>query len=387
MEPSDGLSLVVFYFGAFLMPLVAARANVPSAVAEIVYGLAVSALAITHETPATDFIAELGFIYLMFLVGLEIDFNRIEREGLRTILVASLVALLILAGGVGVVMLLRMPLFMGLVLGAMSVGVLMVALVEIGASRMRWGQMILLVGSVGELFSLLALAIYGLATAHGVSFELALAALEALLLFLVAFVLLASLRLLVWWFPHSFQRWVREEDPSELGVRFGFVLMLGLATLAASAELEPILGAFLAGLLFAYVFRQTGPLETKLVALGQGFFVPIFFINVGVTFDWGAVADPASLARSVLTLAGLSLLVKFVPTLLLVVLRIPFRAVAAGAFLLATPLTLLVAIAALGREIGVLDAGTSAAVILLAIVSGVLFPTLFKRLAPRGPAE
>jgi Kef-type K+ transport system membrane component KefB len=246
--------------------------------------------------------------------------------------------------------------------------------------------MLLLVGSVGELFSLLALALYDLIATHGVSRELALSILEAMLLFLVAFVLLASLRLLVWWFPHSFHRWVREEDPSELGVRFGFVLMLGLATLSASAELEPILGAFLAGMLFAYVFRETGLLATKLVALGQGFFVPIFFINVGVTFDWGALGDPPALAKTVLTLAGLSLLVKFVPTLLLVTLGIPLRAVAAGAFLLATPLTLLVAIAALGRETGVLDPGTSASVILLAIVSGVLFPTVFKRLAPRDSA-
>jgi Kef-type K+ transport system membrane component KefB len=383
MEPSDGQSLVVFYLGAFLMPLVAARINVPAAVAEIVYGLAVSALAITRETPATDFIAELGFIYLMFLVGMEIDFNRIEREGARTVVVVSVVALLILGGGAAAAGALQMPPFMALVLGAMSVGVLMVSLVEVGASRSRWGQTLLLVGSVGELFSLLALTVYDLAATYGVSWELGLSFLEAMLLFLVAFLVLATLRLLVWWFPHSFHRWVREEDPSELGVRFGFVLMLGLATLAASAELEPILGAFLAGLLFAYVFRETGPLETKLVALGQGFFVPVFFIHVGVTFDWGALGDPSALARSVLALAGLSLLVKFVPTLLLVVLRIPFRAVAAGAFLLATPLTLLVAIAALGREIGVLDAGTSASVILLAIVSGVLFPTLFKRLAPR----
>jgi len=387
MEPSDGLSLVVFYLGAFLMPLAAARVKVPAAVAEIVYGLAVSALAITQETAGTHFIAELGFIYLMFLVGMEIDFNRIEREGARTILIASLVALLILGGGVGVVGLLEMPIFMALVLGAMSVGVLLVSLVEVGASRSRWGQMLLLVGSVGELFSLLALALYDLIATHGVSGELALSILDAMLLFLVAFVLLASLRLLVWWFPHSFHRWVREEDPSELGVRFGFVLMLGLATLSASAELEPILGAFLAGMLFAYVFRETGLLATKLVALGQGFFVPIFFINVGVTFDWAALGDPSALAKTVLALAGLTLLVRLVPALLLVTLGIPLRAVVAGAFLLATPLTLLVAIAALGRETGVLDPGTSASVILLAIVSGVLFPTVFKRLAPRGPVD
>jgi Kef-type K+ transport system membrane component KefB len=283
---------------------------------------------------------------------------------------------------------LQMPIFLALVLGAMSVGVLLVALVEVGASQTRWGQLLLLVGSIGEFLTLMTLTFFDLVAAHGLGWELGASALEVMLLFLVAFALLASLRLLVWWFPHSFQRWVREEDPSELGVRFGFVLMLGLATLAAWVGLEAILGAFLAGMLFTYVFRETGPLETKLVALGQGFFVPVFFINVGLTFDWGALGDPATVGKTLVVLAGLSLLVKAVPTLLLLVLRIPFRAVAAGAFLLATPLTLLVAIATLGLEIGVLDKSTSAAVVLLAIVSGVVFPTAFKLLTPRpDPAD
>jgi len=52
---------------------------------------------------------------------------------------------------------------------------------------------------------------------------------------------------------------------------------------------------------------------------------------------------------------------------------------------LATPLTLLVAIAALGREMGVLDVNMSAAVIFLAIATGVVFPTLSKLIAPPGP--
>jgi Kef-type K+ transport system membrane component KefB len=176
---------------------------------------------------------------------------------------------------------------------------------------------------------------------------------------------------------------VREEDPSELGVRFGFVLMLGLAALAAWVGLEAILGAFLAGLLFSYVFRETGVLETKLVALGQGFFVPIFFINVGVTFEWAELGDVAALGRTLIVLGVASLIAKLLPSALLLLLGLRLRVVVAGAFLLATPLTLLVAIAALGREMDVIDASTSAAVILLAIVTGVVFPTLFKLLAPR----
>jgi Kef-type K+ transport system membrane component KefB len=387
MELAEALTLVVFYSGAFLMPLLASRVHVPAAVAEIVFGLAIGAAGIVHQGPATAFLAELGFIYLMFLVGMEIDFNRIEREGRKTVLIAFLVATLILILAAYIAERLDMPPFMALVIGAMSVGVLMVALVESDASKTRWGQILLLVGSIGEFLTLLTLTGYDLVHQHGVGSELAAAALRVILLFVVALALLATMRLAVWWFPHSFQRWVREEDPSELGVRFGFVLMLGLTALAAWVGLESIIGAFLAGILFAYIFRETGVLETKLVALGQGFFVPIFFINVGVTFEWAALGDVSTLGRALLVLGAASLVAKFVPSVLLLLLGLRVRTVVAGAFMLATPLTLLVAIAALGREIQVIDAATSAAVILLAIVTGVIFPTLFKLIAPKRPQK
>jgi Kef-type K+ transport system membrane component KefB len=385
MELAEALSLVIFYSGAFLMPLVASRAHVPAAVAEIVFGLTIGAAGIVHKSNATEFLAELGFMYLMFLVGMEIDFNRIEREGRKTVLMAFLVSTLVLVTAMLIVTRLDMPPFMALVIGAMSVGVLLVALVESGASKTRSGQIFLLVGSIGEFLTLLALAGYDLVEQHGFSSELVTAALRVVMLFLVALALLAAMRLTVWWFPHSFKRWVREEDPSELGVRFGFVLMLGLAALATWVGLESIVGAFLAGILFAYIFRETGVLETKLVALGQGFFVPIFFINVGVTFEWAALGDVSTLGRTLVVLGAASLVAKFLPSVLLLFLGLGFRAVAAGAFLLATPLTLLVAIAALGRELQVIDPSMSAAVILLAIVTGVLFPTLFKLITPKPP--
>ena len=385
MELTEALSLVVFYLGAFFMPMVASRVRVPAAVAEILYGLAIGALGLVHEGGATHFLAELGFVYLMFLVGMEIDFNRVEREGKGTVALAFAIATLVLVTASYIAMRLEMSFFMGLVIGAMSVGVLLVALVESNASKTRWGQILLLVGSIGELLTLLTLTGYHLVHSHGWSLALAAAALRVLLLFVLALALLMFLRLAVWWFPHSFQRWVREEDPSELGVRFGFVLMLGLTAVAAWVGLEAILGAFLAGMLFAYVFRETGVLETKLTALGQGFFVPIFFINVGVTFEWSAVGDLSTLGRSLMALGAASLLAKLLPTILLLFLGLRLRSVLAGAFLLATPLTLLVAIAALGREMGVLDASMSAAVIFLAIATGVIFPTLFKLIAPRVP--
>jgi len=387
MELAEALSLVLFYAGAFLMPLVATRIHIPAAVAEILFGLLLGLSGLVEQSAATTFLAKLGFVYLMFLVGMEIDFNRIEREGRRTVVLAFVVAASVLAGAAAVASHLELDPFMALVLGAMSVGVLLVALVDASASKTRWGQILLLVGSIGEFLTLLTLTGYHLVHEYGVGWTLVGHAASVLVLFIVAFVLLALLRLVVWWFPHSFGRWVEEEDPSELGVRFGFVLMLGLTALAAWVGLEAILGAFLAGILLTYVFRETGVLETKLIALGQGFFVPIFFINVGLTFEWGALSNVSTLASGLALLGGASLLVKLLPTLTLLVLGLPLRAVVGGAFLLATPLTLLVAIAALGREMGVIDGATSATVVLLAIVTGVIFPTLFKLVAPSAGGE
>ena len=310
MELAEAFSLVVFYSGAFLMPMVASRVHVPAAVAEILFGLAVGATGWIHVSPATDFLAELGFIYLMFLVGMEIDFNRVEREGRKTVVLAFVVAALVLATAGLIATRLDMEPFMALVIGAMSVGVLLVALVESGASKTRWGQILLLVGSVGEFLTLLTLTAYHLVHEHGFSAELAAAALRVLLLFIVALVLLAMMRLTVWWFPHSFHRWVREEDPSELGVRFGFVLMLGTHRRSRPGSgSKRFSGAFLAGMLLQPTsFRENGVCSRRSSSLsGQGFFVPIFFINVGLTFEWAAVGNIATLGSTRWLVLGVGL--------------------------------------------------------------------------------
>lgn len=389
MESADAFPLVIFYAGAFAVPLLAARLHMPSAVGEILFGVAVGAsgLGWVYPTPFTDFLSELGFIFLMFLVGMEIDFNRVEKEGVRTLALASVVAASTLGVGAVLAWKLDFPYFMALVFGAMSVGILLVALVDVGASQTRFGQMLLVVGSIGEFLTLIALTGYNLVHLYGVSFHLVEEILKALFLFVVAYSILSVLRLLAWWYPHHFQRWVDVNDPSEVGVRAGFVLMLSLAALAGWVGLEAILGAFLAGALFSYVFRDKGILETKLSAVGQGFFVPLFFINVGISFDTRALDDLTSLLRGLGVLAAASLATTMIPVFLLKLVGFSLRQIVSGAFLLAAPLTLLVAVAEIGHELGVLDNRMSAEVILLAIASGIVFPTVFKLICPRPKSE
>ncbi len=169
------------------------------------------------------------------------------------------------------------------------------------------------------------------------------------------------------------------EDPSEVGVRAGLALMIAFVAVSELLGMEAILGAFLAGALFSFVFREKGILETKLAGIGHGFFIPVFFIYVGVSFNLGALGN-----REIYPLLGqiliLSLLVKAVASITLVATRFGPREIAGASLLLATPLTLLVAIAALGLELGALDELESASIILVAVLSGLLFPTAFKKL-------
>lgn len=389
MSASEATSLLLFYLGAFAAPLLSAQTRLPASVVEILFGLAVGAsgLGLVEPTPFTQFLSDLGFTLLMFLAGVEIDLDHIEREGRSSLLLAVVVVVTILGTGGLVAYGIGWPPFLALALGAMSVGILLVVLKDIGAAETRLGQTLLVVGSIGEFGTLMALTAYDLVHQRGFGLPLLDAVLQALLLFAAAYVILSLLRLLVWWFPHRFERWVEAQDPSEMGVRAGLVLMLSLAALAAVVGLEGILGAFLAGALFSFVFRQKGYLEAKLGAVGQGFFIPLFFIHVGVTFDAGALVDGVGAARMLGLLAGASLLTKLIPSLLLLLAGFTLRQVTAGAFLLAAPLTLLVATATIGERIGVLDPTLGSSIVLLAIVSGVVFPACFKAILGARPAE
>ena len=381
MEAPQAITLLVIAIGAFLVPLVSGRVGVPAAVGEIVFGILVGPyiLGIVTETEFFSFIAEFGFAFLMFLAGLELDFASLERRGRRLLFTSVLVAGIIM----GLAFLAayqqdRSP-FFGIVLGATSIGIVLVCLRETGMARSDFGQTVILVGSVGEFLTIVIATFYNIIFRFGLGVEFLGEVARLAAVFAIAYLVLMSLRLLVWWYPSQFSRWIEIEDPSEVGVRAGLALMIAFVAISELLGMEAILGAFLAGALFSFVFREKGGLETKMAGIGQGFFIPIFFIHVGVSFNMAALRNPEILPLLVEILA-LSLLVKTAACALLRLEHFGLRQLAGASLLLATPLTLLVAIATLGLELGALTEAESATVILMAIVSGLLFPTLFKRL-------
>lgn len=384
MHAHEAISLLIFALGAFAIPLFSGRIGVPAAVGELLFGVAVGPhlLGWIEPNAFTTFLAEFGFAFLMFLAGLELDFSRIERQGLRGLAAGLVVVGAIFGLSLGLTLVLQLPLFLFVAFGAVSLGVLMVTLSEVGLTRTVAGQTMIFVGSLGEFVTIVLLTGFGMYYEFGFGWQLAAQMLKLGLIFVAAYAALVVLRTVIWWWPDRFARLVAAHDPSEIGVRAGMAMMLVFVALATLMGVESILGSFVAGALFAFVFREKRVLEAKMASIGFGFFVPIFFIWVGTEFDLAAV-----LHRSVPPLLGtfllISLVCKLVPSLGLMTRGLRWREAVGAGLLFGAPLTLLVVVARIGTDVRVIDQATAGALVLLAIVTGVAFPWVFRWLLRR----
>jgi len=376
LSTDTAASLLFTSLGAFVIPIVCRPLRLPAAVGEILYGVLVGPYVLRLVTLSSfiQFLAELGVLLLMFMAGLELDFRSLEEAGRGPLVAAGLRALGIFACAVGLSQAFGWPPFLGLVLGVVSIGVLISVLQEARLMKTSHGQEWLLIGSIGEFFSILvATGVNAHHQAGGLNGEFVFEFGQLLLVFAMAYATLVILRMAVWWRPESFARVVETHDPSEIGVRAGMALMFVFVAAASALHIEPILGSFMAGALFAYVFRDRGALELKFLSLGNGFFVPVFFITVGLKFELG-VAGQSDAGLFFQMLAAL-LLTRLVPML---AFARRARLAMAGALLLSCPLTLMVVFGDLGVRLELIEPAFRSTLVLLAVATAVIFPSLGK---------
>jgi Kef-type K+ transport system membrane component KefB len=168
----------------------------------------------------------------------------------------------------------------------------------------------------------------------------------------------------------------------QLKVRGAVTILMAFVVLAELLGAELILGAFLGGMVISLIKApQDDDLIHKLEAFGFGFFVPVFFILAGVNLDLGALLEsPESLALLPVLLV-LSMLIKFIPTILFRRL-LTWKETFAGSLLLNTHLSLEIAVAVIGLRLGLFSPATNAAVVVFAVLTVLLMPILFNALQP-----
>lgn len=381
-------TFIVIGFAAFLLPLVARRIGIPAVVLEILFGLLIGPQVIgliAAESTSEGFVlvlAEIGLFLLMFLAGFEIDFTSLEREGVGPI-ITGLLGYGIFVGlawiGFGFVDLpdSNARLFLTLLVSAGSAGIIIPALRAANRSGTRQGQLTIVVGIIAEFLAATGIIVFSVWYRSGWGVEM-------LAVPLFAVILLASLwvmRTLAWWFPDRAERLFAAHDPDELGIRFSLALLFVFIGLSIALEMDPILGAFMAGAIFAFVFRNSGDLEARIAGFSYGFLIPVFFISVGVAFPLDALSD-ASVLRTAAAVIIVAVLAKMIPAPLLMLRGLSFRDSLGSGVLLAGQLSVIIALAEVGVQIGVIDEGLSAGAVLLVGVTAILSPIIFKVLSP-----
>ena len=305
----DAFSIIVISLAAFFLPLFADRLKVPAVVLEILFGVLVgpSVLNLIHESELIAFLAELGFLLLMFLSGFEIDFGKLERQGATQVLTGlatfglTMVLAYLAARSLG-----HGP-FVTLVLATTSVGLVVPTLRSTGRTATEIGQLILISALMADFLTLVGAAVFAVVVERGVGWPL----LRIPLLFVLIALTLLALKRFAWWYPEKFERLFEPDDPEELGIRTCLALMFVFVGLSYMLGIEPILGAFLAGSVFAMVFRFRGQLERKMAGFSYGFLVPVFFIHVGLRFELRALLESGVLLAALQLLAA-AVLVKIV---------------------------------------------------------------------------
>ena len=248
-----------------------------------------------------------------------------------------------------------------------AIGTLIPILRDKGELQTRFGTYLLGAGAVGEFGPILLVTLF-LSTDHPLR--------EAVIL--IAFVLLAvGIALLsmgvVWRGWSAFERTM--EASNQLAIRITIVLIFGLVGVAGHLHLDLLLGGFVAGMITRAALRghEVEVFDSKLSAVGFGFFVPFFFVYSGMTFDLEALGSAGAIAKLVMFFA-LFLVVRGAPAILLYRKVLSSTQRAALAFYSATELPLVVAITTLAVEAGHMRHSTAAGLVGAAMLSTLCFP-------------
>ncbi len=399
-EETSYVSLLIVVALAAIVPVFTTqirKVRIPVVVGEILAGMIIgrSGFNLVGEDPWLEMLSTLGFAYLMFLSGLEVDFDAVIdqvatitgtlRERLRSPLVIALLSFaltltiaLAFAYALQAAGWVQDSLLMALILSTTSLGLVVPILKERGELRTPYGQTLLLASLVADFATMLLISIYVIFHTSGLTLEMLL-----VLVLLGAFLTVYRILLRAQRHPPLEQLFVRVSDAaSHMPVRAAFAIGLAFIALAEQLGVEAILGAFLGGALIALLSREDDSrLRHELDALGYNFFIPMFFIMVGVRFDLPALlSSPETLLLAPILLA-IAFAIKLVSGLVFR-LNYDWRKTVGAGLLLSSRLSLIIAAAAIGIELGAISEGVNANIILLAIITCTASPLLFNRLVP-----
>lgn len=287
------LALAIVIAAAKIGGYLSYRMGQPSVLGELLFGILLgpSVIDLLHLAYFTDQhlpemvheLAEIGVMLLMFLAGLELHITDLAKSGKISVLAGSLGVIFPLGLGTGLGLFFSMELpaaiFLGLILSATSVSISAQTLMELKVLRSRVGISLLGAAVFDDILVVLGLSIFTALAFSGseAGWTAVLKVVISMLLYLVIGSALGAVSL------PFLSRKISKLPISQGLIAFTIVVILLYGWTAEEwGNMAAITGAFLAGLLFSQSPVKER-IENGILALAYGLFVPIFFINVGLS--------------------------------------------------------------------------------------------------------
>jgi len=281
--------LVVAKTAGYLITLI----RLPSVLGELMVGLILGPSLINFlHWPFLDgevigesiaHLSEIGVLLLMFVAGLELHLSELIKNS-KVSALAGIMGVVIPVGlgvltGMAFQLELNHAIFLGLTLGATSVSISAQTLMEMNVLRSRVGLGLLGAAVFDDILVILFLSIFLALVGGNGGFMAIVWIFVKMLLFLVG-----SAAFGYWVLPRIVRR-VGRLPISQGVLTLGVVVMFSFGLAAELiGSVAAITGAFLGGLMFARSTEKER-LERGMAALAYGFFVPIFFVNIGISVN------------------------------------------------------------------------------------------------------
>jgi len=280
MSSFEAIKLIIMVLVALSVPVFSRKIGIAILSGELAIGMLLGLVGIDFSSSLfIEFLSEIGFMFLLFSAGLEIRFLTTERFFKKK---DFLFILLVILFSLLTVIIFKLNPFMLLILSSFSISPVAQVIREMKISNSSFGQSILRIASLGEMGIFAFYIGFSSYMLFGFSYEFWIRIGGFLFLSFTITFITYGLRYLIWWVPKPFSKISSlEEDPYETGVRLSILLMFLFSGISVIFNVEPGIGAFIAGVAFSFVFREKEVIRRKISGLTYGFFVPVFLIFTG----------------------------------------------------------------------------------------------------------
>jgi len=360
-----------------LSPMISKVFRIPTPVVEILLGSFAAWAGLLHtDNEVFKNIAKIGFFYLMFLAGLEIDIPRLLHYKERFLKKTIIYFICLYGLSFLIYVVFKLPFVYIVALPIISLGMVM-ALINQYGKELPWLEFSLVIGAFGELLSIGSFVVFDGAMTHGLGWYFFKNIVMLCTVFFSSYILFRLLRILFWWYPGLKSLIMPHDDSMQQSLRISIALFFVLLATMQWLDIDMVLGAFIAGIFISNFFAHKTELPHQLSLFGFGFLIPLFFVFVGTTLNLNLVFTKHILSHAlwiVVAMVGVRMISSFIAYYS----SLKFKDTIFFSLSSSMPLTFLVAVATIAAKNGAIGTDEYASFIVAALIEGIVIMVLIQ---------